>query len=169
LAKELNISVFSSKSKKEFIMSTIEGNPIHIPDAIFRPKIQKCLDLLKEKAGAYGTWFDSFNLKIRAARASGANYTDNTIDIAPKTFAASETWVASVIIHESVHFWQFRSGKFPTGPDAEKEAMRLQLCVLNLVGAPKSEITHLQSQNGKHADRDGDGVYTQKDYEKRDY
>lgn len=150
-------------------MAVIEGNPAHIPDATFRPKIQKCLDLLRDKAGQYSTWFNSYNLKIRAAAISGANFADNAIDIAPKTFEQSVTWLASVIIHESIHFWQYRSGKYQAGEPAEKEANRYQLGVLQLIGAPENEIKHMQSQNGKHADRDGDGKYTKEDYKTRDY
>src|SRR5438128_1867047 len=96
-------------------MAVIEGNPTYIPDAEFRPKIQKCLDLLKNKAGQYSTWFNGYNLKIRAARASGANFGDNAIDIARKTFDSSESWLASVIIHESIHFWQYRTGHYQAG------------------------------------------------------
>lgn len=150
-------------------MATIEGNAAHIPDATFRPKIQKCLDLLRDKAGAYSTWFNGYNLKIRAAAISGANFGDNAIDIAPNTFNQSETWLASVIIHESIHFWQYKTGKYQAGEVAETEANRYQLCVLKLIGAPKNEIEHMQSQDGKHADRDGDGQYTEADYRRRDY
>ena len=150
-------------------MAVIEGNPTHIPDCEFRPKIQRCLDLLRDKAGQYSTWFNGYNLKLRAARASGANFADGAIDIARATFDASDTWVASVIIHECTHFWQYRSGKYQAGQAAESEANRYQLGVLQLVGAPPSEITYMQSQDGKHADLDGDGKYTRDDYNKRNY
>ena len=150
-------------------MTQIVGNPQYIADKDFRPKVQKCLDLLRSKAGAYSTWFDAYNLKIRAAAISGANFADGAIDIAQGTFNASETWLASVIIHETSHFWQYRTGKYEAGVKAESEANRYQLGVLQLVGAPDSEITHMQRQDGGHADRNGDGKYTWEDYYKRDY
>jgi len=150
-------------------MAQIEGNPRYIPDSTFRPKIQKCLDLLRTKAGAYSTWFDAYNLKIRAAAISGANFADNAIDIAQGTFTASETWLASVIIHETIHFWQYRGGHYQAGRVAETEANRYQLGVLQLVGAPDSEITHMQRQDGGHADRNGDGKYDWDDYRSRNY
>jgi len=74
-----------------------------------------------------------------------------------------------VIIHESIHFWQKRSGHYQAGQVAELEANRYQLGVLQLVGAPQSEITYMQSQNGGHADLNGDGEYTWEDYYRRNY
>lgn len=150
-------------------MAQIEGNPAYIPAAEFKPKIEKCLGLLTKKAGQYATWFNSYNLKIRAAAKSGANFKDDAIDIGRETFNASETWLASVIIHESIHFWQYRSGKYQAGAVAEKEANRYQLGVLQLIEAPKDEIAHIQSQTGDHADLNGDGVYDEKDYKLRKY
>ncbi|MGH9948274.1 MAG: hypothetical protein ACRD6X_13910 [Pyrinomonadaceae bacterium] len=150
-------------------MPTIEGSPEHIPAAEFRPKIQTCLDLLRTKAGAYSTWLNSYNLKIRAAARSGANFGDNAIDIARATFDASNTWLASVIIHEAIHFWQYRTNNYQAGVVAEREANRYQLGVLQLLGAPQDEITHMQSQTGGHADLNGDGVYDWQDYEQRGY
>ena len=150
-------------------MAVIEGDPRYIPDSEFRPKIQRCLTLLQNRAGQYSTWFNTYNLKIRAAARSGANFGDNAIDIARATFDASDTWLASVIIHETIHFWQYRSGHYQAGQVAEQEANRYQLGVLQLVGAPQSEITHMQRQNGGHADLNGDGVYDWRDYNMRNY
>jgi len=150
-------------------MAQIEGNPAYIPATEFKPKIERCLGLLTKKAGQYSTWFNSYNLKIRAAGKSGANFKDDAIDIARATFDASDTWLASVIIHESIHFWQYRSGKYKAGVVAEREANIYQLGVLQLVDAPKSEIAHMQSQTGDHADLNGDGVYDEKDYALRGY
>lgn len=150
-------------------MAQIEGNAAYIPDSEFRPKIQRCLNLLQSKAGQYSTWFNSYNLKIRAAARSGANFGDNAIDIARATFDASDTWLASVIIHETIHFWQYRDGHYQAGRVAEQEANRYQLGVLQLLGAPPSEITYMQSQDGGHADRNGDGNYTWDDYYRRNY
>lgn len=150
-------------------MPQIEGNPAYIPNAEFRPKIQRCLNLLRDKAGAYSTWFYAYNLKIRASQRSGANFDDNAIDIARGTFNASDTWLASVLIHETIHFWQYRSGHYQAGTPAETEANRYQLGVLQLVGAPQEEISYMQSQDGGHADLNGDGVYDWRDYQMRNY
>ena len=146
----------------------IQGNA-HISDAEFRPKIQRCLNLLRHCATTTHTWIDSFNLTVRAARASGANFGDNTIDIARQTFDASDTWLASVLAHETVHFEQYRQRRYRAGTVAEVEANIRQLGVLSQINAPASEITYLMSQNGNHADLNGDGVYDERDYQRRNY
>jgi len=147
----------------------IEADARYICDKEFRPKAQRCLDLLKNKAGQYYTWLGKYNLKIRSAEKSGANFDDAAIDIARSTFDASDTWLASVFIHEAIHFWQYRAGHYKAGTVAEQEANRYQLGVLQLVGAPQGEITHMLSQTGGHADLNGDGVYDWEDYKLRKY
>jgi hypothetical protein len=140
-----------------------------IPSDQFTKKSGECLDLLQSKASQYYSWMLKYNLTIRAAERSGANFADGAIDIAPTTFNASKTWLASVFIHETVHFWQYRSGKYQAGTPAESEANIYQLAVLRLLKAPQAEITHMLSQNGGHADLNGDGVYDWRDYQMRNY
>ena len=150
-------------------MPTIEGNAAYIPIKDFPTKIQRCLDLLKNKAPGYTIYLNLYVTKVRAARASGANFADKAIDIAKATFDSSDTWVASVPVHEAVHFWQYKSGKYKASKADEQEANVQQLATLRLIGAPENEITHMQKQDGGHADLDGDGKYTEKDYKKRKY
>ena len=153
-------------------MPTLIETKLHSPDfKNFVPKINKCLKLLKDKASAHRGWMDSYNLTIRSFSKSGANFANNTIDLGLLTFNSSETWLSSVLIHEAIHFWQYRTGKY----DAKKhqlmeiEANKYQMTVLQLIGAPKSEIAHLAKQKGDHADLNGDGVFDEKDYEIRGY
>ena len=135
----------------------------------FRPKAQRCLDLLRTSANQYYTWLLRYDLSVRPAQRSGANFADGAIDIARTTFDASDTWLASVFIHEAIHFWQYRAGHYQAGTIAEQEANQYQLCVLRLVHAPQGEITHMLSQTGGHADLNGDGVYDWRDYNIRNY
>lgn len=125
---------------------TILVNNGVIPDYEFRPKAQRCLDLLKNKANQYYVWLLKYDLSIRPAERSGANFADSAIDIARATFDASDTWLASVFIHEAIHFWQYRDGHYQAGTIAEQEANRYQLGVLQLVEAPQNEITHMLNQ-----------------------
>lgn len=148
---------------------TIIASNTHVPSEEFRSKCSECLDMLMKGAGQYYSWMEKYDLKIRPAARSGANFADAAIDIASSTFNASKTWLASVFIHETVHFWQYRAGHYKAGTVAEKEANIYQLAVLRLLKAPQSEITHMLSQTGGHADINGDGVYDWKDYEKRNY
>lgn len=150
-------------------MITIQGNA-NIADAEFRPKIQRCLNLLRNQARIDGyDYIDNFNLTIRAAQRSGANFAANAIDIARLTFDASDTWLASVLVHETVHFKQYRGNRYRAGVPAEREANTYQLGILRRIGAPQSEITYLQGQTGTHADLNGDGVYDARDYQQRNY
>jgi len=147
----------------------IEANNQFINADTFRTKANECLELLRCDANQYYVWLLKYNLKIRAAGRSGANFQDGAIDIAQSTFDASKTWLASVFIHEAIHFWQYRSGHYEAGNVAETEANKYQLGVLQLLKAPQAEITHMLSQDGGHADLNGDGVYDWRDYQLRNY
>lgn len=148
---------------------TIKENAAHIATNTFKPKIEKCLKLLKDKASQYHAWLDAMDIKIRPLDKTGAAVTENTVDVAPGTFSSSETWLASVIVHETIHIWQYRSKKDYYGQAAEQECNKYQLCVLRLIKAPQHEISHMLSQNGNHFDLNGDGVYDEKDYALRNY
>jgi len=149
--------------------TTIEPNNAYPKFNNFKSKIEDCLKLIDKDAINFRKWMDGYNLKIRAFKNSGANFGNGSIDIGLATFNASKTWLASVLIHETVHFWQYRSGKYQAGKPAELEANLYQMIVLKAIGAPQGEITHLQSQTGGHADLDGDGDYDIDDYRLRNY
>ncbi len=137
--------------------------------ADFDKKINSCLTLLNSKASKHRAWMDSYNLTVRSYAKSGANFGDKTIDIGLETFNASETWLSSVLIHETIHFWQYRTGIYKAGKVAESQANQYQITVLKLIGGSAAEIAHLVSQTGDHADLNGDGVYDEKDYNLRKY
>ncbi len=63
-----------------------------------------------------------------------------------------------MIIHETIIAVGIAREKYQAGKVAESEANGSGLGVLQLLGAPKSEITYMQSQDGGHADRNGGGV-----------
>ena len=144
-------------------------NNQYIGSDSFQTKANRCLDMLMSDASQYYSWMMKYDLKIRPAARSGANFQDGAIDIAQSTFDASDTWLASVFVHETVHFWQYRDGHYQAGTVAETEANKYQLAVLRLLKAPQAEITHMLSQNGGHADLNGDGVYDWRDYQMRNY
>jgi len=147
----------------------ILANNQYINAETFRSKASECLDMLMASANQYYTWMMKYDLTIRPAARSGANFQDAAIDIAQATFDASKTWLASVFVHETVHFWQYRTNHYQAGTVAEREANIYQLCVLRLLRAPQAEITHMLSQDGGHADLNGDGIYDWRDYQMRNY
>jgi hypothetical protein len=147
----------------------VVGNNKFISANTFTPKCSECLDMLQKDASQYYSWMLKYDLKIRSAERSGANFADGAIDIALDTFNSTKTWLASVFIHETIHFWQYRAGHYKAGTPAETEANKYQLEVLRLLKAPQGEITHMLNQNGGHADLNGDGVYDWDDYKLRKY
>ena len=149
--------------------TVIQGDAAYIPHEEFVKKIKEACILLRDKAGARYTTLYNNVIKIRAFSKSGADVSVSNIDIARRTFDASLTWLASVLIHESHHIMQYKAKKDYSGTAAEQECNAIQLEVLRLIGAPQSEITYMLSQTGNHFDLDGDGKYTKKDYEKRDW
>ena len=102
-----DISVRSPLKFEGFI---IEPNAGFINQTVFTTKIKQAIELLKEKAPEEYKIMQSVIVKIRATRASGANYNEEvmTIDIAKRTFDASLEWLASVLIHESQHIKKYK-------------------------------------------------------------
>jgi len=148
---------------------TVEGNAAFIPDDEFKKGIQNALDLLKENAGANYAIVTANVNKIVAFDKSGSDVYKSMIQIARPTFNSSNTWLASVLVHESCHIVQHNTKKKWTGLEAEKECNKIQLETLRLIGAPQNEITYMLSQTGEHFDENGDGKFNKKDYELRDY
>lgn len=147
----------------------ILGDAAYISHEDFVKKIKEACVLLRDKAGSrYTTLYNNVKL-IKANSRSGADITKSNIDIARKTFNASVTWLASVLIHEGIHIEQYKAGKDYSGQAAELACNKVQVEVLRQIGAPQSEISYLLAQDGMHFDLNGDGVYDWKDYLLRDY
>jgi len=147
----------------------IEGDATYTTDAEFKPKINKALDLLKSKAAtAYGIVTTNI-VKIKAAQKSGMIVQTKIYEIGKLTFDASLTWLASTIAHDSLHAKQYADKQPYVGAEAEAKCNQHQLEVLRTIVAPQSECAYLLAiiKKGDHSDLDGDGKYTQKDYELR--
>lgn len=78
-----------------------------------------------------------------------------------RTVRHSKTWLASVLVHEACHRFQYLRGverhgtKYPPsdeyyGQKAELECLRQQLAVLERLQAPAHEITHVRDADGTH-------------------
>lgn len=147
----------------------ILGDAAYIPHEEFVKKIKEACVLLRDKSSQrYTILYNNVKL-IRAYSKSGADVSKSNIDIARRTFDASVTWLASVLIHEGIHIEQYKSGRDYSGQVAERACNLVQLEVLRSIGAPNSEIDYLITQDGMHFDLNGDGVYDWKDYQLRDY
>ena len=164
----------------------IEPDERYINEARFIDKIDQALQLLKSKSPDEFKTMQSIIGKIRATRASGANFNEKimTIEIARRTFDASLEWLASVLIHETQHIKKYKDTgkKFGNANqiadkkvalqvmiDEEMECNRIQLIVLERIGGAQYEIDHLKAQKGDHFDIDKDGDYDWDDYQSRDW
>ena len=178
-----DISVRSPMKFEGFI---IEPNAGFINQTAFITKIKQAIELLKEKAPEEYKIMQSVIVKIRATRASGANYNEEvmTIDIARRTFDASLEWLASVLIHESEHIKKYKdTGKKYGGAfemtdkkaalqamiNEELECNKIQVTVLEKIGGTQFDIDYLKAQKGDHFDIDKDGDYDWDDYNLRDW
>jgi len=174
--------------EKEIIFEgfIIEPNGRFINETEFVNKIKKAVQLLKDRSPNEFKTMQKYIGKIRATRASGANYNEEimTIEIAKATFEASLEWLASVLIHETQHIKKYKdTGKKYGNAHLiadKKEALRVmiaeelecnavQLIALENVGGAKFEIDYLRAQKGDHFDIDGDGDYDWDDYNARDW
>lgn len=164
----------------------IEPNNQFILEADFVKKIDKALQLLKGKTPDDFKTMQTYIGRIRATRASGANYNEEimTIEIARRTFDASLEWLASVLVHETHHIRKYKETGKKYGDaylmtdkkaalqvmiDEELECNRVQLAVLEKIGGTQFEIDYLKAQKGDHFDIDKDGDYDWDDYNRRDW
>lgn len=174
------------RSPYQFEGLMIEPNGQFIDESVFVYKIEKAVQLLKNKSPEEFKTMQAVIGKIRATRASGANYNEEimTIEIASRTFEASLEWLASVLIHETRHIKKYRdTGKKYGGAfqmsdkkaalqvmiDEELDCNRIQLVVLEKIGGTKFEIDYLRAQKGDHFDIDKDGDYDWDDYNIRSW
>jgi hypothetical protein len=176
----------SAPSTLKFEGFIIEPNANFINETAFSNKIEQAIGLLKEKAPDEFKIMQSVIVKIRATRASGANYNEEvmTIDIAKRTFDASLEWLASTLIHETQHIKKYKDTGKKYGDaylmtdkkaalqvmiDEELECNKIQLAVLEKVGGTQYEIDYLKAQKGDHFDIDKDGDYDWDDYNLRNW
>jgi hypothetical protein len=142
----------------------------------FRAQIHQALDLLNAKA-----FYDLEDVKrgvkkITQGYASGIDEATGELALTERTAYSSVTWCASVLAHEACHVRQRElaqrrdlTAKKGSMTENELECNALQVEVLKKIGAPESETQYLRRADGKHWDLDGDGKYTHKDYELRNW
>jgi hypothetical protein len=75
-----------------------------------------------------------------------------------------------VIAHEAHHAFIFQTTSEAYGGQSEEmKCIDRQIDVMKRIGAPQWELDYLAGLDGSHFDLDGDGEYTWKDYELRDW
>ncbi len=138
----------------------------------FQSQVRSALDLLRTKAPEEFAIVATYVKRIEEHQRSGMDVARDppTCQLAPATAYASITWCAGVISHEAHHALIFQSTSAGYGGrHEEQQCIKRQIDVMKRIGAPQSEVDYLAGQDGSHFDLDGDGEYTSKDYELRDW
>ena len=138
----------------------------------FKSQVRSALNLLRTEAPEEFTVVAIYVKRIEEHERSGMDAARDppTCQLAPATAYASITWCAGVISHEAHHAFIFQSiSESYGGRHEEKECIGRQIEVMKRIGAPQWELDYLAGLDGSHFDLDGDGEYTWKDYELRDW
>ena len=140
--------------------------------AAFKSQVRSALDLLRAETPEEFAVVATYVKRIEEHERSGMDVARDppTCQLAPATTYASITWCAGVIAHEAHHALIFQStSEGYGGRHEEKKCIDRQIDVMKRIGAPQWELDYLAGLDGSHFDLDGDGEYTPKDYELRDW
>jgi len=144
------------KILKTYEQIEIIGSPRYIK------QITKALKLLKKKAPREFASVKKYIGRIEDYPQSGMAAWENppTFYLSKKSAFYSITWCASDIVHDAHHsklylnYWKKYKKQPPYsiygGKKIELECFRRQISVSKKIGAPVSEIIHLERQEGTH-------------------
>jgi hypothetical protein len=138
----------------------------------FKSQVRSALNLLRAEAPEEFTVVATYVKRIEEHEHSGMDAARDppTCQLAPATTYASITWCAGVIAHEAHHAFIFQTTSEAYGGQSEEmKCIDRQIDVMKRIGAPQWELDYLAGLDGSHFDLDGDGEYTWKDYELRDW
>ena len=160
------VDKFMDRSRNKHLFFELHApHKIISDDEDCKVKINNCIDLLKRKSPKYYSLFCLFNKTIcvtdelRCAAYLGRK---NYIGIGRHALTYSDAFLASVLIHETVHFWQWAARRsdywkieghhYATKNQAlEIEAIKYQLEALKELGGEEHEVHFLEKQRGTHA------------------
>jgi hypothetical protein len=134
----------------------------------FVDQVRNALTLIRSQAPQDFEVIAASVQRVEEHDRSGMDASRSTCQLAPASAYASQTWCAGCIAHEAHHAKLSASPSYDYGEAAEeRECIEYQRAVLERIAAPASELEHLATQDGSHFDANGDGEYTQEDYEAR--
>jgi hypothetical protein len=139
----------------------------------FETKVSKAIEFIKDHDDKNYGYLKKFVRKIKENKISGAALGKETIHLNLKS-CPSTVWCAAVLIHETVHFDQYKNHRYDL-EDSLKNELEANIVMLNFlknVNASKTYINHVQKlvdSEIDHSDLNGDGQYDKKDYQKRDW
>lgn len=138
----------------------------------FKRKINDALNYLRQRAPRYyEEVINNVEEIVEHRNRSSAVVQKNRIEFSNYGSVQQETlWVAGIIYHETQHILQYKNRKPYVGRQAEEEATREQERLLRYVNAPQRIIDHInQALDDIFWDLDGDGEYTHRDFNMRNY
>ncbi len=171
-----------NKPVNEFSYTTTTQDQIEIKGTHrFVTRVVSCLDLIKTNDLESYEFINKYIGVIKQHPTSGMDAAADppTFEMSTKTAFYSLTWCASSIAHDAYHSYLYQKHrpklgsksqhKMWMGARAEGKSIHFQRRVSQRIGAPPEELNYLLNLKGTHSDLDGDGRFTQKDYEKRDW
>lgn len=171
----LSLALTQPQAKTSHDGIAINGNKA------FTTQVKKCLDILKKRYPESHQFVKQHVGIIAQSSRSGmvAWHRPPMYQMSDLTAFYSETWCASTIAHDAYHSYLYKKFKPKNGdrtPErywadfkAERLAINYQIRVARKIDAPDHEISHLEKQDGTHADVNGDGTITLQDYADRDW
>ncbi len=157
-------------------------SPIKVTgDEAFKTQVKRCLGVLRKQYPEALKFVRKYVGVIAQSSRSGmvAWHHPPMYQMSNKTAFYSLTWCASSIAHDAYHSYLYQKHRPKDGsrtPErhwaddrAERLSINYQSRVAKKIGASEHELTYLNSLDGKHADVNGDGVVTLKDYAERDW
>jgi hypothetical protein len=148
---------------------TYHGVEIHGSEK-FAGQVREALELIRNNSPEDFVSISESVRRIEESDRSGMDTSRSVCQLAPATAYHSLTWCAGCIAHESHHAKLSQSASYSYGYAHEEQVcIEYQRTVLERIGAPTCELDYLSTLDGSHFDADGDGEYTWKDYESRNW
>jgi len=110
----------------------------------FKGKVTESMELLYEQSYEHFALVNGTLSKIQAGQRSGAEVWTRTFVIGPSSQNTDVYWLASIIVHDTVHVVQYLEQRTYFGKEAELEALRVQLACLQALNAPEYHISRIQ-------------------------
>lgn len=125
-----------------FAVARAADRPFVYGSKVFQARIGQALDLLAERAPDAYARVSEHLTQIVAGDRSGAIVQTGTFVVAQPSWETDAIWLASIIVHDTIHVEQFKGGRSFTGRAAEAEAMQVQMGVLRQLGAAEEVLTY---------------------------
>ena len=169
----LEVEVAGQRLRYERLPDHVEGKVEVVGSPSFIEATKAALRLLRERAPEQADFLEHHVSRVQRHCPSGAaiGRPRSVVHVSDRLWTLPTAIYASMLVHEAVHFYQYRADpRAPRcRPEREQEAIAYQLDVLHRLAPTSPFIDHLRKQEGTHGDLDGDGDCDGDDYAQRRY